>query len=204
MNLSFLKKEYSFGLNKIHLGTTRFGFYPRYYVALNTRVLAQSRAEISKMPCVKFIGSAGHKYIETNSLTYHINTIGVRSRFSKDIIEGVHEGWTVTHAALQLAYYMGFGQVVIIGMDHLFQQDGAANEAVVRSGPDINHFDPEYFAAGQAWDNPDITESEVSYRAARLAFEKDGREIIDATVAGHCTIFNKSDYRDIFDTSNMP
>lgn len=198
MDLSFLKTEYTFGLNKIFLGVRRFGFYPRYYIAVNSKVIKQAAGVIAAMPCVKFIGSAGHSSIRENALTYHLNTVGVVDRFSTDVVRGVHEGWTVTHVALQIAYYMGFKQVVIIGLDHRFEQDGTANQTVVRSGPDVNHFHPDYFADGQEWDNPDLRESEVSFSAAKELFEGNGREIIDASVGGHCTIFPKRQYQEIF------
>lgn len=198
MDLSFLRGEYSFGLNKIYLGITQFGFYPRFFVAVNSKVIEQGAAAISAMPCVKFIGSAGHRIIKKNALTYHVNTVGVSDRFSQDISFGAHEGYTVTHVALQVAYYMGFKQVVIIGLDHFYEKDGVANERVVRVGPDVNHFHSEYFADGQEWDNPDLSESERSFAAAKLVFERDGREIVDASLGGRCRIFPKRDYREIF------
>ena len=198
MDLSFLKREYTFGLNKIFLGVSQFGFYPRYYVAVNLKVIEQASLAIASMPCVKFIGSAGHPIIRENALTHHINTVGMGDRFSTDIARGAHEGWTVTHVALQIAYYMGFTQVVIIGLDHAFEQDGVANERVVRVGPDVNHFHPKYFADGQEWDNPDLPESEISFAVAHDVFRRGGREIVDASLDGHCTIFPKKHYREIF------
>ena len=65
-------------------------------------------------------------------------------------------------------------------------------------GNDLNHFSPEYFGGGQSWDNPDLENSEASYRIAREEYEKDGRRIIDATYGGACTIFEKADYKKIF------
>ena len=57
---------------------------------------------------------------------------------------------------------------------------------------DPNHFDPNYFAPGENWDAPDLAQSEISYQAARAAFEAAGRKIIDATVNGACTVFEKT------------
>jgi hypothetical protein len=56
---------------------------------------------------------------------------------------------------------------------------------------DRNHFSPNYFGFGQKWDLPDLENSEISYRAARAAYEADNRLIIDATEAGHCRIFDR-------------
>lgn len=110
---------------------------------------------------------------------------------------GVREGHTVTHAALQIAYFMGFRQVVIIGMDHNFTQSGPPNAELEMRGADPNHFSPDYFR-GNKWDAPNLAESEISYRAALAAFSAAGRDIVDATDGGHCQVFPKEDYRSFF------
>ena len=197
MDLSFLKNETVIGLNKIYLGFARFRFYPRYLVAVNEKVISQSAAILPSLNCVKFIGERGAGIIPEGPLVHHIKTKGVEDRFSVDIRKGLHEGWTVTHAALQIAYYLGFQEIVIIGMDHRFEYNGQPNETKKLSGDDPNHFSPDYFKNSE-WDNPDLLESENSYRAAREAFEADGRRIVDATVNGACDIFEKGSYREIF------
>jgi len=197
MDLSFLRREITIGLNKIHLGIRRFGFYPRYLVAVNEKVIRQSACHITEMNCVKIIGERGSDVIPEDALTYHVKTKQPKERFCKDVEGGLHEGWTVTYAALQVAYFLGFQEVVIIGMDHRFEYSGEPNESRRMDGADPNHFSAEYFAGAQ-WDNPDLARSEESYRIAREVFEADGRRIMDATVRGACDIFEKRDYRDVF------
>jgi len=197
MNLQFLRRETIVGLNKIFLGFKKFGFYPRYYIAVNAKVIEQSVEQIKALNCVKFIGHRGAEIIPENALTYHIGTGNPSARFCHDISQGVHEGWTVTYATLQVAYHLGFKEVVIIGMDHRYQYSGAPNEAHKLEGTDPNHFSPDYFA-GQIWDNLDLGHSEESYHIARAEFEKDGRRIIDVTLDGACTVFEKADYRKVF------
>ena len=198
MNLSFLRNEIVIGTNKIFLGFRKFLFYPKYYVSVNRIVIEQSAARIRAINCVKFISNRGAHLIPESALTYHIETQNPRSRFSRNIAEGVHEGWTVTYVALQIAYYLGFKDVVIVGMDHSYEFTGSPNESRTLHGPDPNHFSSEYFGHGQTWNNPDLVHSEESYRIARSEFEQDGRRIIDATLDGACTVFEKADYRQIF------
>lgn len=200
MDLSPLRRENVIGMNKIFLGFKRFRFYPRYYVAVNAKVIEQSAEQIKALNCVKFISKRRGDLVPEDGLTYHLDTKNPPARFCHDISQGLHEGWTVTYAALQIAYFLGFTTVVIIGMDHRFTYSGAPNEARVLDGPDPNHFSPDYFGRGQSWDNPDLVRSEESYRIARAEFEKDGRRIIDATVDGACTIFEKADFTTLFRT----
>ena len=197
MHLDFLRRETAIGVNKIFLGIRKFAFYPRYYIAVNEKVIAQSVAEIKAMTCVKMISQRSAGLLPEDALTYHIETRNPPARFCGDISRGIHEGWTVTYAALQVAYHLGFKEVVIIGMDHRYHFTGAPNEAHRLDGPDPNHFSPDYFS-GHTWDNPDLTRSEESYCVARSEYEKDGRRIIDATVGGACTVFEKADYRHVF------
>lgn len=208
MDLSFLRRETCIGMNKIYLGIRKFVFYPRYYVAVNHKVVKQAAIDIRALSCVKFISqSAARGLFEESALTYLVRThpyyldqAGIkRPGFCRDIArEGLHEGWTVTHAALQIAYFLGFVEVVIIGMDHRYAYSGNPNEAHILKGADPNHFSPDYFGGGQAWDNPDLAHSEESYRLARQEYEKTGRRIIDATLDGACTLFEKVDYRTVF------
>ena len=199
MDLSFLRHEHVIGLNKIYLGMRRFGFYPRYFVAINPKVLAQGAAQIRAMSCVKFLGShATAAGLSEDSLTYLLNTNEPPERFSRDLARGLHEGWTVTYAALQVAWYLGFQEVVLIGLDHRYQFTGQPNAAQVIDGPDPNHFSEAYFGGGQAWDTPDLAQSEESYRIAREVFAASGRRIVDATLGGACTVFDKAHYQDHF------
>jgi Protein of unknown function DUF115 len=199
MDMSLVRRDPLIGLNKIYLGFQRFGVYPRYYVAINPVVLAQAAPEIRALRCVKFLGShAPAAGLAEDALTYLVDTEQVPARFSTDLCHGMHEGWTVTHAALQVAYHLGFAEVVIVGLDHRYRFEGQPNETHTLQGPDPNHFSEDYFGHGQRWDNPDLARSEESYRLARQAFEADGRRIIDATLDGACTIFEKADYRSVF------
>jgi len=202
MDLSFLKNEIVIGLNKIFLGFKKFSFYPRYYIAINEKVIEQSCAEINALNCVKFVAKRSEKLIPENSMTYHLETQNPPHRFCKDISFGIHEGWTVTYAALQVAYFLGFHEVVIIGMDHRYQYAGLPNETKVFEGIDINHFSVDYFTAGQHWDNPDLAGSEESYKIAKQEYEENGRCIVDATLNGSCEVFIKKSYLSIFKLSH--
>ena len=46
--------------------------------------------------------------------------------FSSDVRGRVWEGATVTNVTLQLAFHMGFQQVILIGVDHNYTRDRQA------------------------------------------------------------------------------
>lgn len=197
MDLGFLKNETSIGLNKIYLGFKKFRFYPKYYVAVNEKVLIQSSSEIEELTSVKFISDRCPGLFSQNALTNILKTSEYTDDFSFDPCDGVQEGYTVTYAALQIAFYLGFRKVIIIGMDHRFDYKGKPNEENLLVGDDINHFSSGYFK-GHKWDNPDLVNSERYYKIAKSVYEQNGREIIDATVNGACTVFKKMNYEQLF------
>lgn len=197
MDLSFLKDETVIGLNKIYLGLLKFKFYPQYYVAVNQKVLEQSGKQIKKMTSRKFLSNRCPGLFQEDCLTHILETQNFSKRFSFDIAEGLHEGWTVTYAALQIAFFLGFTDVIIIGMDHRFDYTGSPNQETIMSQDDNNHFHKDYFK-GMKWDNPDLLRSEESYRIAKNIYEKHDRKIIDATLGGACRIFKKVNYKEIF------
>lgn len=197
MDTRFLRKYTCIGLNKIFLGFKKFVFYPKYYVAVNDLVIEQSAEQIKALNCVNFISRRNAALVPESALTYHISTDNPPHRFCADITQAVNEGFTVTYAALQVAYYLGFSEVVIVGMDHRFDYHGQPNETHLLQGDDPNHFAQDYFG-GLRWDNPDLVNSEASYRIARQVYEADGRRIIDATLGGACPVFEKQDYTQVF------
>ncbi len=198
MDLSFLKNEITFGLNRIYLGFERWNFSPSYYVAVNPFVIEQSAKEIQKIACPKFLSAKAIPYLSSlDEKTMFLESIP-EWFFSRDPRKGICEGFTVTYVAMQLAYFMGFSEVFLIGVDHSFVSQGGPNELVTSTGKDPNHFDPNYFGKGVRWQLPDLRNSEIAYRFAKDAFEASGRSIKDATAGGKLEVYPKVNYRDIF------
>jgi hypothetical protein len=112
--------------------------------------------------------------------------------FSRDVSQWVGAlGYTLTYIAMQFAYFTGANPVILFGVDHSFQYKGADMEVVKSTGPDANHFDPNYFGPGMYWGTPDLAGNQRDYERAKAAFEDDGRTILDATVGGKLQLFRK-------------
>ncbi len=150
MDLSFLEHEISFGTNRIYLIFEKWKFRPTYYVSVNPLVIEQSAEDILALPMPRFLS---HKGIRFFNDTKDIMFLAERHewQFSKTPYAGLHEGWTVTFVAMQLAYFMGFSEVVLIGVDHHFETKGDPNKEVISQNDDPNHFNPNYFGKGIRW-----------------------------------------------------
>jgi len=201
-DLSKLRDECTFGMNRIYLLFPELGFHTTYFVSINDLVIEQFADEILAQPIPKFLAWRSHRHFSTDlpitQLPTFIYTSYTSPGFSESVTGRVWEGATVTNVALQLAFHMGFQQVILIGVDHNFSSKGDANKTVVSQGDDPNHFAPNYFGKGAKWQLPDLDTSEIGYTFAREAYHKAGREVLDATVGGKLTIFPKVDYNSLF------
>ena len=198
-DLTKLKNEFTFGLNRIYLLFPELGFSTTYFVSINDLVIEQCAEEIAALSIPKFIAWHSHCHFKTFPAgLMFLYTTYTGPKFSSDMTYRVWEGATVTNVALQLAFYMGFEKVILIGVDHNFASKGEANKMVVSTGDDPNHFSANYFGKGFRWQLPDLDTSEIGYQKAHDAYRKAGREVLDATVGGKLTIFPKVDYNSLF------
>ena len=201
-DLTKLKNEFTFGMNRIYLLFPELGFSTTYFCSINDLVIEQFSDDILALPMPKFLAWRSHRHfnpqLPINQLPTFVYTTYTGPRFAPDVRGRVWEGATVTNLALQLAFHMGFEQVVLIGVDHNFTSKGEANKIVVSQGDDPNHVSPNYFGKGVKWQLPDLDTSEIGYAFARDAYQKAGRKVLDATVGGKLTIFPKVDYNSLF------
>lgn len=196
-DLSLLKSEYTFGLNRIYLLFDKIGFSTNFLVVVNNLVIGQSAKEIDKVSAIKFISWKGRKYVKMDKNTLFIRSLA-KQGFSKNIEGGVWEGTTVTYVAMQIAYYLGFEKVILVGVDHRFKSGGSPHQEILSRGKDRNHFSTDYFGKGYKWHYPDLKTAEFAYKMAKEHFENDGREIVDATIGGKLRVFEKVRYKSLF------
>lgn len=197
-DVSRLKNELTFGMNRVYLAFPEWGFATSYFVCVNDLVIEQTAPEIQSLQMPKFLSWRSRRYVQLDAQTMFLHSTYDGPTFATDARRRLWEGATVTYVALQLAYYIGFETVILIGVDHSFSSKGAPNTTVVSQGEDRDHFNAGYFGTGFRWQLPDLETSERSYEMARQAFEADGRRVLDATIGGKLTVFPKVEYNSLF------
>lgn len=201
MDLTLLKNEVTFGMNRLYLIFDKMGFVPTYHSVVNELVIQQFATDLDELPTTKFINWNQRALFQKKGgdLNYLKISLDLEDKFSNDLTKGVYSGGTVTYVTLQLAFYMGFKEVYLVGLDHNFVDKGRPNTTEIRkTDEDKNHFHPDYFPKGMKWQLPDLYRSELAYAMARQNFEAQGRRIFDATVGGKCDVFEKVDYHQLF------
>lgn len=200
-NLELLNNDITFGLNRIYLNFENSPFRPTYYLAVNELILEQFCQEISGLEMPKFINWNQRAYFNHSiKNTFYLKPkLVVKDVFQKDSTKPMVFGASVTFAALQLAYYMGFQKVILVGLDHNYAEKGIPNTTELRKNDlDESHFDNQYFPKGVKWQLPDLSRANLDYDIARKVYELDGKEIVDTTIGGKCSVFNKVDYLSLF------
>jgi hypothetical protein len=197
-NLKKLSGIFTFGMNRFYMAFKDLGFTTSCFLTVNDLVIEQCANDLRALPIPTFISWRSRKWVQPAANLTYLYTSYILPQFNKNAAGRLWEGATVTYVAMQLAYYMGFKQVILIGVDHNYATKGTPNTTVVSTGDDPNHFNPGYFGKGFRWQLPDPVTNELAYAMAREAYRADGREIVDATVGGKLTVFPKVEFESLF------
>ncbi|MBC8099140.1 MAG: DUF115 domain-containing protein, partial [Armatimonadetes bacterium] len=131
MDLTLLKGEFTIGMNRIYLLFPKLGFHTTYFACINPTVTEQFGADIEQLPMPKFMGWHSRHLMNFTPDTVWLAPTTRQPLFSESPAHVLWEGATVTYAAMQVAYYMGFSEVILIGVDHNFVDQGKPHELVV-------------------------------------------------------------------------
>jgi len=190
LDRSLLSGIPTFCLNRGYLFWGRSAQAPDFYVAVNDLVIRQFASDIASLPCPLFLPWHLRNLFEgaTNAVFFETR---IDDGFPTNPLHGISPGATVTLAALQLAYHIGFAKALLLGVDHRFETTGPPHAEIRQVGEDPNHFRGDYFGEGTLWNLPDLEHSERGYALAREAFEVGGREILNATPGSALEVFKR-------------
>lgn len=222
MDLSRLAGETVFACNAAFLLFDRISWRPRYYVCVDSRVLPDRAAEIDVMltenPGMQGFFPAflqehtGAKFRRAtrailppgpnrNFFNERANSTDdpPRSMFSLDANEAVIQPYTVAITMMQLAAYMGFTEIVLIGCDTNYvvpatvrrggDDDPGGLALTSERDDDANHFDPRYFGKDRKWHDPQPEMMIRHHQYAKEALDAIGVKVFNATVGGKLEVF---------------
>lgn len=206
LDLTLLKNETTFGVNGIYLNEEKMGFLPTYYVIEDYLIAEDRSLEINRLQfSTKFIPTFLDYTLKKDSKTVNINIHMNYSdevfipQFSDDCVSKIGVGGSVTFMCLQLAFFMGFEEVYMVGFDHNYAKlEEKSSTVMVIEETDENHFIPNYYTKGEKWHDPNVDRMEKGFSVARDHFKKNNRTVLNATAGGHLEVFERVDYNTIF------
>lgn len=214
IDLSKLKDHYSFGANRIYLKFDSTDWRPDFYTALDWRVTPDNFEDVNRLEDMTFFFPNRFKGLlreGSDVFWYESLSAGMYNsqQFEADATEGVRGGGTVMTAAMQLAYYLGFRRMFLLGVDVSY----AIPDSVKQSGghrfktgvqlnlestadDDANHFDPRYFGKGARWHDPNVDAMKRGFQSAYRWLYAAGAELYNSTPGGNLDCMPRLPFED--------
>ncbi len=194
-DLEALKGEYTFGSNRIFEIFPLTSWRPTYYINQDYQLIEKFQNEISAVDVLrKFMPIECKKFFaQKKDTSYFVlrykEYYPKEADFSTHIDRYMGQGFTVTYGAIQMAYYMGFSEVYLLGIDHNYSI--SLDEKGV---PIINKGAKDYFEGSRASNKglnlPRVVESTMAYITAQRFCEKHkGFKVYNATRGGKLEAF---------------
>jgi hypothetical protein len=206
-DLDKLINEVTFATNKIYLSYRETNWRTTYFVVEDPLVMEAHKEINLNVKGDKFycLGSvlryddfyAGNAYFFDHDYRVHYRPYPYEVEFSTkpDFLAWGH---TVTYSCLQLAAYMGFKEIYLLGVDNNFAVQRRANGEITTNEIN-NHFSQEYdINAKRQFIETDIDLTTTAYESARAYSEKNNIKIYNATRGGKLEVFERVDFDSLF------
>jgi hypothetical protein len=202
-DLDKLKNEFCFGANQIFFSFDKTEWRPKAYVTVNADSFNAYREEIDKIDCeYKFIDSKALDYqVEIKDAIYlsHGKYDKNDDLFSTDIEKYYYNGGTVTYTAMQIAVYMGFKEIFLLGVDNNYaiekKKDGKQEMTGVQ-----NHFyknETDEKKKSDLYKIVDVDYLNSSFLIAKEFAANNDIKIINLTRGGKLEVFARKDLEEI-------
>lgn len=193
-DLKKLENEYTFGMNSLckifeetRWETTYFGIqdksvYKKLYNDLGklkttTMFVSDDNKDISQLKCLFFqypLNIYNHKTVTRNYIY----------KFSYSICDEVSAGFTIAYSILQIAIYMGFKEIYLLGCDCNYPDDKSKRHFI-----ETGHYDPTYKTIG--------LKMIEAYKVAKKFADENDVNIYNATRGGMLEVFPRVDLDEI-------
>lgn len=197
------KGEITFGMNRIYMLYDRTSWRPTFYLSQDPTVIRSCINEIREQVknSIVFIKVPGEaKYDVPGAINFDLDYSDVDKHIPPNFLDGsgavFADGRSVTHTALQLAVYMGFTTIYLVGADCNYSKDNKSITA--ESYPDKRMYDPKKVGVP-----PDVEYSFSAYEVAKEYAEKHGVKIYNATRGGMLEVFERVNLDDLFEEGSI-
>lgn len=207
-DLNRLKNEITFGMNYINFAFDQTDWRPTYYI------MADSIGYLLGSPCfqdeniqhcflpINMVETSGKIY--ENAIYYNRLSMKNETDFSDHLEKGIYISYSVSYGALQIASYMGFNEIYLIGFDNQYslEKDGSG-DTVCNTGI-ADHFYAEsddislngqaltiYFAlyGRNSVEEAYSADTTSNFITAKDHFDFKGVKIFNATRGGSLEVF---------------
>lgn len=202
-DLNRLCGEYTFATNSITKLYPHTLWRPTFFVISDPNAMRDFKNQPSSEAEYSFFKIDYKKNLnknESNPILYRSKSAffdGYPPNFSEDPSKFVYSSATVLLNCLQFAYYFGFNEIYLLGVDHNYPIQKTKDGIQIKQVP--GHFYSEQFKNGEEWyfSRRDVIED--SFVFSKKIAETRGIKIFNATRGGELELFERVDFDSLFE-----
>lgn len=191
--------EITFAFNRIYNIFDQTPWRPTFYISQDEKMLGGCANVVSTTDMgIKLIpvqmGWWHNIHIEQASL---FNIIDQQTedpgafQFSDDIAKGIYNSSTGMYTAAQIAAYMGFSEIYLIGVDHHFHISLNNKGEIVVDNSVKDYFSDKYNEDKATLFIPNTEKSTLTYIAMKMHCERRSIRVFNATRGGKLEVFKR-------------
>ncbi len=194
-----LQNEITFGCNKIFLAFQETNWRPTYYALIDSMVMRNDNKKIQEIPSHKFISNSLKQYFSQEEGVCWLKDKGDR-KFSDDIVQKAAGRYTVMFFIFQIAYFMGFTELYLLGVDFNYKdtqitgEQSSFGDIIGINQGEVNHFHHDYYKKGEKWNVPKINEQYISFQTAHEFLNTNGVKVYNASRETKLDVFPIVDF----------
>ena len=216
-DLEKLKGEFCIGCNHVYKLFDKTAWRPRVYTGVDENLFRDTFKEVSSLEIelkLCALRAVDKMYPIEDLLPLRLVSKGdwiIYQRlpeFSDDITKCVYHATTISYINMQIAAFLGFDEVFLLGFDHQFPQQWKISPDVLKNPEKYINADTlpggyykvrgvenaEFYPGNYDGSAYCIEEVTRAYRKARLYFEEHGGRIVNATRGGKLEVFERVNF----------
>lgn len=207
-DLNVLNKynEITFAFNRIYNIFQETSWRPSFYISQDEKMLSGCADIVDHMELpVKFIPVQLHWYYDINihdAVYFNMNWKQVENVkeffFSDDVAHEIAASDTGMYTAAQMAVYMGFSEIYLIGVDHHFRISQNNKGEIVIDNSVKDYFSEKYNTDKETLYIPNTEKSTQTYIAMKQHCDRRGVKVYNATRGGKLEVFPRINFDELF------
>ena len=209
-DLEKLKGEITFGSNRIFTIYGKTDWRPTFYANQDQVVLENMLAELNEtVEQSELSFMSAHNYaLCGEQLKKFDNVLWMAKRFSPphnnrygfsgDVSKEVIEGLTITYTCIQIAAYMGFSEIYLLGIDHNYPIEIDDDGNIVKNDDSVKAYFGDAMVSMSDINLPKVVEMTRAYISAEKYSKENGFRVYNATRGGKLEAFERVDFDKLF------
>lgn len=196
----------TFGFNRIYNIFDQTPWRPTFYISQDEKMLSGCVDTVNALELpVKFIPIQlkwWHGIQVRDALYFNMQNQADEDprafRFSDDASRGIYNSSTGMYTAAQIAAYMGFSEIYLIGVDHNFRISQNNKGEVIVDNSVKDYFSEKYNEDKANLYIPNTEKSTLTYIAMKDHCDRRGIRVCNATRGGKLEVFPRVDFDSLF------